>query len=541
MEKIGIFLGFGPGQPLKNQGIGRLLAFIIKGIAEGDDKKIVIASADWYKTQINDLLADQNIDTNKIEIITTSSIPIWAKLTAFVANYQNKFKEKIDAFPRQLTFIKKALRLPKRAISKTRNILQSTYYNWALTKELTREKIFFILFFILTLPLTLLLAGLENLYCYLFHFMRRVINRLPFKPSNPFANPLYWLKKSSFLYIAYHALRTREMEKLIRQINSRTDINLWFVPGLFWPEIANIKTKKIAAAPDVVFVDFPDHFASHKYYYDYTFKCMQQAIRAADHFICYSDYVKQHHLVEPFKINPQQISVIKHGITNLADKQLQNKNLVEMAHSAATILQRYQESNLQHDHYTRDIDFSSLRFIFYSSQLRPYKNFLNLIKAYEILLRKRLINCKLITTAELKRDAEVWNYLQERRLFNDVLSFPHVSSKVLAAFNQLALCAVNPTLFEGGFPFTFSEAYSVGTPSVMSKIPVVTAEIHDVTLQQTMLFDPHDVDEMAAKIEWAIEHRAELLVLQQPLYDTFKQRTWDIVTHDYVELLSKHA
>ena len=66
----------------------------------------------------------------------------------------------------------------------------------------------------------------------------------------------------------------------------------------------------------------------------------------------------------------------------------------------------------------------------------------------------------------------------------------------MAAFSHLAVLAVNPTLFEGGFPFTFSEAYSVVTPSIISKIPVVEDVVTDTYLQKRMLFNPYNLDDM---------------------------------------------
>ena len=41
--------------------------------------------------------------------------------------------------------------------------------------------------------------------------------------------------------------------------------------------------------------------------------------------------------------------------------------------------------------YLREFDFSDVRYIFYASQNRPHKNILNLIKAYEYILRKKYI------------------------------------------------------------------------------------------------------------------------------------------------------
>src|SRR6185312_4934604 len=100
-----------------------------------------------------------------------------------------------------------------------------------------------------------------------------------------------------------------------------------------------------------------------------------------------------------------------------------------------------------------------------------HKNLLNLIKAFEIMLRAKFIKLKLIITANLGCIPEIYNYVQEKKLHYDIISLCDIPSNVLAALFCFAKCTVNPTLFEGGFPFTFSESYSVGTPSVMSRIP----------------------------------------------------------------------
>ena len=117
-----------------------------------------------------------------------------------------------------------------------------------------------------------------------------------------------------------------------------------------------------------------------------------------------------------------------------------------------------------------------------------------------------------------------------------MLSLNNVPSPVLAALNHLAICAVNPTFFEGGFPFTFSEAYSVGTPSVMGAIPVTLDKVINPKLRKHMLFDPTNIEDMVEKIDWAIHHRDELLMLQKPLYERIHSRTWEMVANEYLQV-----
>ena len=224
-----------------------------------------------------------------------------------------------------------------------------------------------------------------------------------------------------------------------------------------------------------------------------------------------------------------KISVVTHGASDLSH-YLMGKN-------SLSILEEYQQQKLSNNPYLADFDLENIRYVFYSSQVRPHKNFLNLIKAYKKVLREKFVNVKLITTADLKQAPEVYDYIVQHRLQNDVLSFYNVPSKVLAALNARAICAVNPTLFEGGFPFTFLEAYTVGTPSIMSNIPMTTEQISDEELQKTMLFDPYSVDDMVNKIEWGIRNSEKLFELQNKLYIQMKQRTWADAASDYIKVL----
>jgi glycosyltransferase involved in cell wall biosynthesis len=162
---------------------------------------------------------------------------------------------------------------------------------------------------------------------------------------------------------------------------------------------------------------------------------------------------------------------------------------------------------------------------------------MNLLKTYKILLREKLINIKLIVTADLYANPETKIFIEQNRLQNDVIQLYNVPSNVLAALNSRAICSVNPTLFEGGFPFTFLEAYTVGTPSVMGNIPMTSELIDDEDLRKYMLFNPYSIKDMADKIEWAIKNKDILFKMQEKLYIKMKNRTWLNVAKDYIEVL----
>lgn len=547
MKKIGIFLAFAPEQPIKNHGIGRLLTFMLGGMLQDETTHVVIATPAWYKKAITEFLTEHDIDVKRIELLTTSGIPYLLRIQKLF----NFSKTTRTELPIQQKVAGKIDRVLNKIIHKLFNLL----VGWM---SLSSPPLFFGIGFLLVAlgiifsPFILVafacLAGkflLNRIYSW---FRYRVIRRLMgIVTNNPlvrkinkfFTDPLKELRHNMIAQKIYSELRARELNRLTKLINKRSDLTTWFVPSLFWPEVGAIRAKKIVAAPDAVFVDFPSQFSDR--FSALAFNRTAETIAVADHFICYSDYVKEKHLMDSFAIEADKITVITHGAIDLSHyfgKNSAKKTGISRRDEALQILRDYQKQSLLNNSYLFDYDFSGMRYIFYSSQMRPYKNILKLVQAYETLLRKRFVNIKLVLTADITSDYTVYEYVLRKRLQFDVILLPNVPGKVLAALNHLAICAINPSLFEGGFPFTFTEAYSVGTPSIMSGIPVVTSAIEDSELQKNMLFDPYNLDDMVNKIEWAVKNRDALFKSQESLYQQFNQRTWSIVAKEYINLLT---
>ena len=161
---------------------------------------------------------------------------------------------------------------------------------------------------------------------------------------------------------------------------------------------------------------------------------------------------------------------------------------------------------------------SQFRFLFYASQARPSKNLLTLLRSYKHLLRERFIGLKLVLTCSLSPASDVAKFIEEHELGADVLQLHRLSERELAACYKLADLAVNPSLFEGGMPFTLTEALSVGTPVVMADIAATREVLTDPALRELTLFDPYDWQAMADKIEWALANRETLLTAQGAFY-----------------------
>ncbi|HSW69970.1 MAG TPA: glycosyltransferase [Gammaproteobacteria bacterium] len=534
-KNIGIFLAFSPNDS-QSHGISRLLSFMLPPMLQDDAIQILIATPNWFEASTIEFMHTQKINTKKVRLLTTRRMFFLSRAMKFLLRQKTSRTNSLPSKnKRRLLFsIKKYLyniivflssimtsvvfypaltlfRLAKSANRKIQNLLINYRFTRIYIAPLMRPWLHFIR------------RNIVNIY----RKTGKILKSYP--ASKILLSPLSEFKRSFFVRATYTELRTRELNRLIHIINSRPDISVWFIPALFWPEVKAIKAKKIIAVPDIVSIDFPKFFSDHLSVK--TYERVKESVFAADHFICYSDYVKQKHLVENFSVDSKKITIIPHAHVELNQHTHSRQQSIQ-------ILSDYQKRELTQNPYLSDFNLSGMRFIFYSSQIRPYKNFMNLIKSYEILLRERFVNVKLIVTGNLNSDPDLYQYILDRRLQFDVLSFYNVSPEVLAALYQLAICAVNPTLFEGGFPFTFTEAYSVGTPSVMSAIPVVTSHVKDENLKQQMLFDPYDLEDMANKIEWAVKNHERLFELQAPLYQTFKQRSWELVAKEYINLLT---
>lgn len=548
MKKIGIFLAFAPGQSIQCHGIGRLLMHIINNINQ-DDLQIVIACPKWWEQELHEFLGEKNIHSQYISILTTPEKPNLIKL--------------LFLFQSTIKIIRSSIKKEHRVKVENKNffllILKKIIFKINQIRKTLNDKLQIILFSgnSIFLPIQMVIILLGFLFYLSMIFYRNIISlkdkaafilskakNLIFKKTkkifpNHFLSKIQVFKKGfqdaraykkyQIIRETYKNLRKYEIKKLVDIINKKNDIELWFVPTIFWGEISKIKKIKILSVPDLAIFEFPTYFTDKIYAEIYPNAC--EAIESSDYFITYSHHVKTKHIINHFYVPNEKIFVIRHGTER-------KKNINH--YKSLKIIHKHIKEKFTNNWYLYNYDFTDCKFIFYSSQIRSYKNILNLVKAYELLLRKRYVNIKLIITGHLSDSPEIKDYIQKQQLQYDVLSFSNVSSEVLDALNHLAVCSVNPTLFEGGFPFTFAEAYSVGTPSVMSRIPVVMELMEDLPeLQDLMLFDPYNVNDMVNKIEWAVNHRDELFEAQKVLYNKFENRTWDVVAKDYLDLFEK--
>ena len=97
MKKYGIYLAYAPEQDIRNQGLGRLLAFIISGAIE-NKTSLVLAYPKWYESEIKKLCEDQHIDFNAIDTITTSGVPLLIRIKHSIEQFRKRKKRNFGIF-----------------------------------------------------------------------------------------------------------------------------------------------------------------------------------------------------------------------------------------------------------------------------------------------------------------------------------------------------------------------------------------------------------------------------------------------------------
>lgn len=487
MKRLGLFLATDPAINLSKEGLGVHLLNVLVAFAHRSDLRLVVACPAQLVPQLEALLAERRISPDRFEWITPGRTRPRPRGPALPA--------KPRQFPAAELPLRMALQQYLRGLFTVGRPVQ--WLRHALGGGLT-------------------LAS-------------RILRRLGWwqQPRRLLQQGVGWVRRYP---LGQRLLPSREQRVYRAIVGAGVQVEGWYCPMAFWPTFNQLAGPRLMVVPDLIPRFFPAGFAradmlSH-------IRAIEQSVRGGDRFLTYSEQVKWEVLVDGLGVNPSRVAVVRHGANRL-DAYLQLEGVASgdpaLAHYCRTVLHQLVRQRAPGLALGGSAAFP---FIFYASRFRPHKNILSLLRAYEFLLRRRFVGHKLVLTDLPANIPQVKAFVKEKALERDVLFLSNLSMRELASLYYLADLAINPSLMEGGFPFTFTEALSVGTPVVMARIPVTLEVITDPVLDQAMLFDPHDWQDMAHRIEWALAHREELLAMQQPHFEQLAQRTWQKVAHD---------
>lgn len=514
--KIGIFLAYGPTTNLTSEGLGRYLGGIVKGLTQLNSQTMILAPI-WLRAPLKDLLRDLNIEEDKIELKFTKKIPIVWKI------YQH------------LTFHKKHFVF---------NLIAKKFFSKSLvwfTKSSTLN-------FWKYLPVYLLLVFPVFCFAILFPFIicalfiySKIRNKLNSKTKSLSKEKVS--KNTNVIFFEmYSALLDSVAEQLVDIANKDNTCDIWFVPSAFWPQVNKISKKVIINAPDLVTSLYPIEFHNVPGALYSTAK-IKQTLEKGKYFITYSEFIRQTLLIRDYRKNPDNVIAIKHinnnskpfiEIANARSSELNSKHQYDLVLCKKLLNKAISRSCPTY--YARNMNFDNVHYIFYSSQIRPHKNFISLLKAFEYLIHTKYLQIKLVLTGNVVKDScsSVSKYIYEHNLEYDVLSFNRVSATVLAALYRCADLVVNPSMYEGGFAFSLGESMSVGTPCILANTPFEMEVLEPEGLED-ITFDPTDWESIADKIEYGLSHREELYSRELPLYQKIMKRTPQLVAAEYIK------
>ncbi|WP_256576276.1 glycosyltransferase [Pseudomonas sp. KK4] len=533
ISKYGIYLAYAPGLDLRHEGLGRYLAAFLKGASDRHDVGFVLVCPSWSKEGLEDLFRSEGVSQERFEVFSPSKKPMVLRIyEAYIARKKRKRK------PGLLKRISKGVSVIKKAAIdhvEQQLVTTNSYFGLML---LIIEGVFLAGLALLISPIIIL--ALVVIFFVKFKFVfkrfarpfRRYLSRAQVAVGQP--------KDDAFIFRLYKRMERIESERMLDLIHSLPDVKAWYSPTAFWPAFNKIDRPRLMCVPDVVLSDFPVGFSSvGGERFLQTYEDVRRSIQNGQHYVTYSNAIKWDTLVEQYSIRASNVSVIHHA-PNMLNQWVTTRGFADLEatslHYSQTLLGSAMRKS-SNKNYTVGFSNSSFKFLFYASQFRPNKNLLVLLRAYEFLLRKKYISHKLVLTGDPDRFPSVQKFIEDHNLENDVLCLHGLTVQELAACYKLADLAVNPSLSEGGCPFTFTEALSVDTPVVMARIPVTEEILHHPQLQDTTFFDPYDWEDMVRRIEWALSHRDALLEVQKKIYQGLVQRTWTDVVNEHISVL----
>ncbi|MEI7374903.1 glycosyltransferase [Dickeya chrysanthemi] len=536
MKNYGIYVCYQPAVILKQEGLGRYLAAFIKGAENRHDVHFTIVCPSWSRDDLYELFESEGVSLDSVTIYAPDKLPIILRFHTFLSNIRSRRNRQKSWVLNNIVY--KIRNYPFSIFKRIEKKIASAY-NIPSLFPVAIDVLALFLFFLMVSPFAII-AGLTIFsirkikQSKLAYFVSRFKGRL----LKFFDNP----KEDSFVLRLYQSMVSAEAERMLKIIKKNDSVSAWYCPTAFWETFSKIDAPRLLCVPDVVLTRFPGGFSQiGGARFLQTFKTIQKTINGNDYFVTYSDDVKKNTLVNYFNVEPENIYVVHHA-PNKLDNWLSVNGFSDVSASSHFYAKKLFSVALfkNSSPYVKSMN-NDFKFIFYASQFRPNKNVVSLLKAYKYLLNNKFIQHKLILTGAPESSVDISNFIRESNLERDVLFLNSLSVQELAACYKLADLAVNPSLSEGGCPFTFTESLSVGTPVVMARIGVTEEVLTDPKLQEMTFFDPYDWENIANKIEWALSNLEHLYQVQLETYENLIKRTWEDVVDEHINAMDEIA
>mgnify|MGYP003639561937 CR=1 FL=1 len=223
------------------------------------------------------------------------------------------------------------------------------------------------------------------------------------------------------------------------------------------------------------------------------------AVNSDDAFyVCISDSARKELL--SFKPELEERSATVLGILPQGYQHQNNKERLEKFISARMSKKTLSES--ERNTVKKNISMGDMKYIASVSTLDIRKNYVNLIKAWEIFCAKYNLKVKLIIVAGVGGNGEeIVDLMKPHLLKGDIIHLENLSTDELQLLYSHAEAMVFPSFAEG-FGYTPLEAMQCECPTIISDLPV----FREIMGEASLYCDPYDVNSIAERI-------AELIVV----------------------------
>ncbi|MFA6888680.1 MAG: glycosyltransferase [Candidatus Woesearchaeota archaeon] len=270
------------------------------------------------------------------------------------------------------------------------------------------------------------------------------------------------------------------------------NIDIFHGPAFFLPLLKPNKCKYVVTVHDITFIKFKEMFTWETYwYYNFFFN---STLRKADIVLCDSNSTKKDimsyapYFVET-NINAIHLGVKKENIISKRETEIKKKY------------------NL------------SFPFYLFVGTFSPRKNILRIIQAWQ---KRKDLKIKLILIGKKGwLFEEIFTYIKESNLENDILFLDYIPEEDLPYFYYLAEALLFPSLYEG-FGLPILEAMAYGCPVITSNI----SSMPEIAGDAALFIDPLNINEITKAMETIVQDKKLREKLIKKGYERVTKFSW---------------
>lgn len=578
--KIGIWMEVPPAASWKYEGLTRLVRFVLSGMDADSDDTFTLVFPSWVpREEIDEFLKPltpqqrKRVKAQHAPAATNFIVSRHAKMTRRARDHHRRQYKK--GRRQRLTSLRRRKRITDYLVARFSALRANPFGVVMLTIMTLIGTVVGLAGLLIATPF-LLIGGLLITILALLRMVgigegngkdlvksavKQVLTPVR-KVYNYIFSPYFLMKLVEF-----------EMKVMARRAGKRVKVDCWYVPHIGYKSGCELPAPKVFLFPDYVVSEYKSGFTADDLVT--IRRTVAKSVRSADHLITISNHVAERHIKETMRVTDDKITVVNHGFVDISEQLdgIIDRSKIPSGRSLAKITKtpesRLACEKLIKNHirslrrkdktdyasvyrdtilpYLLKLDIANSKYIIISTQNRPYKNTLGVIKAVQTYNKRAEEPVRILMTGDYRLDhpgeSSIGDYIRKHGLWFDIISLPRVPDKVHAAMYHAATLAVHASFFEGGAGnFVFPEAASLGTPTIMSRSLAHDEGYQQYPLYKDIAFDPSNPDKIANMIETALKDPEGLYEKEYLMADEIlSKRDWKIAYKDYLKVMADTA